>query len=160
MINGIKTFTTDKICDVYLRHLYKSVAKGKETEFLNNILDNKRIYYDQQIIDEVAKKLLEKNLIIEIPGKSIFSYGKRRPMRGKKKKLTFDEVMAPDIENLEGVSNLYKLTKSGFNFIHNDQFFDEKGKQIEKTKIDKWIDRLISFLISVATTLVTYWLIN
>ncbi len=63
MFNKTKTFTVDKIADTYLARLLKLEKKKKRTEFLNEILDNQNIYYDQEIIDKTIEKLTDKGLI-------------------------------------------------------------------------------------------------
>ena len=78
-----------------------------------------------------------------------------------KSKSTEDKIKKQLIRNKYYLSFIGRKIYA-FTYVSESQelYFLQDDEKIEKTKIDKWIDRLISFLISLATTLVTYWLIN
>lgn len=161
MIYKIKNYSTDKTCDIFLRRLYRLEEKKKRPEFLNHILDKKRVYYDQSTIDNVLNKLLEKGFIENASGELIFSYEKKEPIKSKKGTAPLSEGFVADfIKNIDGRVSLYQLTNKGRNFVINDQIFDEKGKEIRKAKIEKWIDRIFAFITGIATTLLATWLID
>lgn len=161
MFNKTKTFTVDKIADTYLARLLKLEKKKKRTEFLNEILDNQNVYYDQEIIDKTIEKLTDKGLITNIIGVSKFSYATKEPVKGKIKNVPLTEILTADfIKNLEGSVGLYELTNKGRNFIMSNQVIDEEGKKLRREKREKRYDRIFGFVAGIIATLLTTWLLK
>ncbi len=161
MFNKTKTFTIDKIADTYLARLLKLEKEKKPTEFLNEILDSKNIYYDQDIINKVIEKLTDKKLITNIAGVSKFSYATMEPTKRRVKNVPLTEILTSDfMKNLEGSVGLYELTNKGRNFVLNNQVIDEDGKELRREYREKWFDRIFSFLMGIIATLLTTWLLK
>jgi hypothetical protein len=156
-----KTNTIDKICDIYLGRLLKLENEEKRTEFLVDILDKKGVYYDQETIDDVIKKLKGKDLIEKVFGVSASSYE-------TKKKLEVKEVMPPDHikSNLDSLSklkisvDLYVLTNKGRSFVKKRQIIDLDGKRIRQENKKKWLDRIFGFISGILVTIATKWLLD
>lgn len=159
MLNKTRSCTTDKICDIYLSRLSKIEGKKKNIETLDEILDNQRVYYDQEIINSVVNKLTTRNLIVQVIGKSLFSYGKREPIKTKNEIVSFSEAFTFP-KDIEGNVGIYELTKKGRNFVMNRQVVDEDGRRIKKERNEKLLDKFKGFLFGVVTTIVTSWLIK
>lgn len=161
MFNKTKTFTVDKIADTYLERLLKLEKKKKRTEFLNEILDNQNVYYDQEIINKTIEKLTDKGLITNIFGVSKFSYATKEPVKGKIKNVPLTEILTADfIKNLEGSVGLYELTNKGRNFIMSNQVIDEEGKKLKREQREKWYERIFGFVAGIIATLLTTWLLK
>lgn len=161
MLNKTKTFTIDKIADTYLARLLKLEKKKKRTEFLNEILDDQNVYYDQEIIDKTIEKLTDKGLVTNIFGVSKFSYATKEPAKGKMKNVPLTEILTTDfIRNLEGSVGLYELTNKGRNFVLSNQVLDEDGKKLRREQREKWFDRIFGFVAGIIATMLTTWLLR
>ena len=161
MISKTKTYTIDRIADVYLARLLKLEKKKKQNEFLNIILDNENIYYDQEIINGAIEKLTAKGLIGQIFGVSKFGYGTKEPSKVKSKNVPLNEILTADfIKNLEGNVRLYELTNKGRNFVISDQFIDENGRKTRQEKRNKIICTTLKYIMGIIAAFATAWIIK
>jgi len=151
----MKTYSVNKICDVYLYRLYKLEKNKKSPEFLVNILYKRGIYFDNNIVNETLEILINKNFISLIEGYNCtFTYGKKKdkrlifPWRKINSKKFFDDFFSEDFLNkIEGRNYLYKLTIQGKNFVQNSQFLDIVGQLECKKKKEEWVKLFWSFII-------------
>lgn len=161
MIHKNKDLTIEQVCDIYLTTLYKLELKKKDPKFLNAILDERGIYYDQEIIDSVVSKLLEKGLLNQIHGTSLYGFGARESFKSKKLKINLNSEFAKEfIENLVGSVNLYQLSNKGKNFIANKQVIDKEGRKIRRENTRKRLMLIIKFISGICAALITAWLIS
>lgn len=143
-----KRESNERIAELYLYELRKQERQNKRGEFLSNLfldsfLKRKNIFFDQTIINEVVSMLEKKGFIKrDDEAMSILYYEKQESM--------FD--IQP--ENIKSFSNNYSLTLSGRDFVDQKQKLDMQRVKDRKENKKKWVERLISFLISVGVFII------
>jgi hypothetical protein len=156
----MKTYSVNKICDIYLYRLYKLEKKKKKPEFLIEILSKKGIFFDNHIIIRTIGILIEKAFISQVEGLGTYTYGKKSFNKNilnwfkNDRKKTIDEFFGEDFLNkIEGQNNLYELTIQGRNFVQNNQIFDIEGKIEKKRERENWKNRIWGYIFGVLTGL-------
>lgn len=157
----VKTFSVEKICDIYLSSLYKLDKKNKSPKFLVDILSRRGVFFNNEIINRTVEKLSEKDFIYLVEGECSYTYGKKkdkiiyRPWKKLLNNNAIDDFLSEDFFNrIEGKNNLYKITIKGKNFVQNNQVFDIEGKLEKKRTREIWMNRIWSFIIGVFTGIV------
>ena len=150
-MNKLKNLPTEKTCDIFLRELYNNQRNEAKVPFLNDILDNKKIYYDKETIETIIELLQEKELIQAVPNSiSIFSF--ERP---DKNKLTSEEKITELLRNADGSVSQYRLTKKGWRFVSSGQKLHQAGN-IVKQSIEKIQSiRILAYIILSAIVITT-----
>jgi hypothetical protein len=146
-INQKKTLTTEAVADVYLAALYKLEKKG-ERKFLNEILDNNNIQYNQVTLNNVIKVLLERRFIKWKLGKCVFSLNEKKTDSKKaqirKGETYIKSLFTPDFfKSLDSSVGLYELTIEGKAFVLSGQVIDDE----KKVRRGRYLHMLIFFVL-------------
>jgi hypothetical protein len=86
-------------------------------------------------------------MLVRLEGVSKFAYA-----RGSNSKNQPTDVSTL-LQNLEGTVGHYKLSNKGSNFVLNGQRIDKERDKIIRTRKAKWVDRAVSFILGVLSTL-------
>ena len=135
-----KMASKEKIADLYLYEL-KKMEKSMSYEKVNLtlLLDKKKIYYNQKILNDTLVLLEQLGLTRLLPDNFAgTSYDK------KQKKIDNVKVFIP----------MYQLTEAGKDFVSHKQRLDlETVKKRAEIK-SKWIERIIAALIAIAVFII------
>jgi hypothetical protein len=141
-----KALRKEQIADLFLQHLSKKGIDGADAILLN-FLDDNNIYYDIQSLQEVIELLLEKNLIKEVPNTmaAVGYFDETEPVQ--------DGIPRPAawLSSIEGMIKQSEITLKGRNFIKKGQKLDVIGLAEAKAKKDKRRERIVTFIIALAT---------
>ncbi|WMN07436.1 hypothetical protein QYS48_28740 [Marivirga arenosa] len=139
LIQKYKTYNLDKICDIFLKELYKSECENLKPVSLPEILEKRKIYYDNQLVNETISKLEREDYIKKLKNNTRFLY----LPAGMKSSNDFIQT----VKNTCGAVYYYTLKNRGRSFVKTRQKFD---KSISKTKSDYIVllfDLILSLLL-------------
>jgi hypothetical protein len=153
-----KTYSTEKIADIYLSALALDEGQGKSS-VLPEVLRLQNIYFDQEIIEGVIQ-LLENRKYIEETG-FVSSYVLLR-LPGDKSDVIIQSIL-PDslkpnnasVADFSSVVKGYKITGPGARFVRLGQVIDIQGKIEREAERKKWKERLVTSAIALAISILT-----
>ncbi len=141
----LKHYSVERISDIYLKELRNRKKKGEKEKFLNQVLEEKNIYFDQETVDKVIEILLKKGYIEKIPGDALFGFYDKR-------------VSTNPFEDLQGGVKLYTLTDLGNHFLAGGRRLAEKEiaktKRIWANRLEKFVWLIIGGVVGVTVTLI------
>jgi hypothetical protein len=132
--------TVEHICDIYLKELFKSKEKGL---FLNSVLNDKAIFYDQEKLKNVLQLLEDKNLILKEPH-TISTIVHLH--EDTKLDIKSSDGVREFFDNVEGSISRYKLTEKGKQFVQLKQVIDIEGQKEKKNLIISFINWILKIL--------------
>nr|GFA88547.1 hypothetical protein [Tanacetum cinerariifolium] len=140
-----KTYSTEKIADVYLATLALDEGQGKDS-VLPEVLRLQNIYFDQEIIAGVIQ-LLENRKYIEETG-FVSSYILLQ-LPGDKRGVIIQSILPGSLKpnnssvaDFSSVVKGYKITGPGARFVRLGQVIDVQGKIEREAERKKWKERL------------------
>ena len=152
-IKNQKSFSTERIADLYLAELTKyDVGGGVGEPFLDDFLRKRNIYADIEKLNGAIELLISNGLIEKdkTQGFSIFTY-----VPGA----TFESMQGP----MTAVPKCH-ITFKGNHFAKGGQELDEKGKtartEASKKNTDRWISAGISFGVAVVVMFIKWYFID
>jgi hypothetical protein len=153
-----KTYSTEKIADVYLAALALDEGQSKSS-VLPEVLRLQNIYFDQEIIAGVIE-LLENRKYIEETG-FVSSYVLFQ-FPGDKRGVIIQSIL-PDslkpnnslVADFSSVVKGYKITGPGARFVRLGQVIDVQGKIEREAERKKWKERLLTSAIALAVSILT-----
>lgn len=151
-----KTYSVEKIADIYLSALAKGAIQDK-SYLLPDILREQRIFFDEGIIAGVIQILESRKYIIG-EGKA-YSYTVLKPSSEAKEIIisVIEDYVNSEPKNVDFtlILRYYRITPAGARFVRLGQILDIQGKTAQETERKKWIERIITSVIALATTLLT-----
>ena len=139
------TTRVPRMCDIFLQALNEN--KDKKPLFLIEALNEKNVYFDYKVLQEVCSTLTSKGFIKKLVGFQIVSFS-REP--------NFIQTLG----DADGHINHYDITDKGRHFVDSGHELDTDGVAQRKESRKKWKERVITAGISLIMTILTLWIKN